>query len=66
LLESRVAIVTSLSAGVLDVSVRQFAQPSLEKLPLWFLLGEAKRLFVGDSGFRVAGFPRDGMLDNVL
>ena len=57
---------TSLSAGVLDVSVRQFVQPSLEKLPFWLLLGETEGPFVGGSDFRVAGFSRDGMLDNVL
>jgi hypothetical protein len=52
--------------AVLTVSVRQFAQPFLEKPPFRFLLGEAESLFIGGLDFqatRLAGFPRNVMLD---
>jgi hypothetical protein len=42
---------TSLTVGRLAISPRQLAQPSLEKPPLRFLLGETEGPFIGGSGF---------------
>src|SRR5438874_9414911 len=41
----------------LAVSVRQLAQPSLEKSPFWFLLREAQGSFIGGTGFRYSPEP---------
>jgi len=47
----RYTAATSLTVGGLAVSPRQLAQPSLEKPPLRFLLGETEGPFIGGSGF---------------
>ena len=50
-MDSPMWIGTMCGAGI-TASVRKFAQPSLKKSPLRFLLREAQGSFVGGAGFR--------------